>query len=89
MNRTSKIVALALALAGASSVAFAQEDAKPAEPPHPMPGMMEGQGQGAGQMPMADMMTRMNRMMESCEAMMKTMAEQKKPANDGAEPNNG
>lgn len=88
MNRTSKIVALALALAGASAVAFAQEGAKPAEPPHAMPGMMEGhQEQGAGQMPMADMMT--NRMMETCEAMMKTMAEQNKPANDGAEPNNG
>ncbi len=92
MNRTSKAVAVALALAGLAGApwAFAQNDRDAKQPTQPngMQEMMQGmQGDGTG---MTDMMTQMTRMAETCNKMMQAvLPNQEKPADQEKQPDKG
>ncbi|WP_163271150.1 hypothetical protein [Chelativorans alearense] len=87
MNRLSKAIAIATAVAGLAAVpiAFAQDDTDTRQPDQSqgMQEMMEGmQGGGMGMMPMMGMMSQMNEMMSTCNKMMQTMM-QDMPSEEG------
>ncbi|NGO55157.1 hypothetical protein [Allomesorhizobium camelthorni] len=89
MNKMSKTVALALAVAGLATVplAFAQDNSEPKQPaaPQDMQEMMQGGGMG-----MMGMMSQMNEMMDTCNKMMQAMMpDMEKPAEEGKQPNKG
>lgn len=89
MNKTSKTVVLAFAVAGLAIVplAFAQDNSEPKPPaaPQDMQEMMQGGGMG-----MMGMMSQMNEMMGTCTKMMQAMMpDTDKPTEEGKQPNKG
>jgi hypothetical protein len=92
MNKIKSLVAMAGLLGGlalASVPAFAQT-AAPATPPPPGSGMMEHgmPNNQAGTMTNAEMMEKMAKMMDNCNRMMESMAQEKGGAATPAAPTN-
>jgi hypothetical protein len=89
MNKVSKTVALALAVAGLAAVplGFAQDNSEAKQPaaPQDMQEMMQGGGMG-----MMGMMSQMTEMMSTCNKMMQAMMpDTDKPIDEGKQPNKG